>query len=1635
MKKNFHDIAVSLTESVELESDKQLSRIRSALKIEAERNPGELDVSSLALTGLTINTEALGNSEDNENETTDVDYLPLVARREMPLFLPIKTGIPVFRGKAMQIEKTLGPLTGPGGIEFWLDIFKRPLFKYEVWKADSVRPLFVLTSARLPASSLEASGYRVSLSEGTVWVLTSLIDNDAPDTAYTGFNVSDGSLKFENIPTVETADRKLIINHAIHAELKLNLKQPKAPEDSQCSAVNDVQTPDTIQIIWHHGNVTEIKIGSGEATFYQQKFLFSQYLKNYNYIAGLGVLLFEYQVKPSVWNGATLDSSLLELSETVDIDRAGWVVPVVNVGTANDLGEADGGYWMLQCAEGLQGNWIGSSGGSAVFDKTYLVIDDERFILACFQVDAPRAGISQSINLWRLTGQDDSRRVRFGMHYKENFPLVFICDSTQGDLLYLMGNSDVKLDRPFDINGQAIKFDSGIGMILLNAKAAMINFYAVALRKGLSFSGSQSLSTEPVSLALRNALLTTTAPAMVTVRGDLIADTFMDKGLLKIIYGVYSWQPILPDPYVANFACKKAGKKITHKTGKITGVTTTTVQWETPAHPLVRFDGVLGQPDNIKEKQATDFDSVGINHPECPVRPSSTQTAQGNISMIAKQAIDVRNQKQQALANLQKNLTRRLRENTQLIEGLNAVFKKNTSSFENEMLLLDVSTHQDLIGVRIRTNKANDNRLATRASFSAGTNAFFFIKGMDVIMPGRGVQVFALPQVQWEPVRTLPLDQDYVSLGYFPTPLASATDGGATVIATQSQTLVSMTPQIAVNSLVSDFQSGIPVAMMTTLPFGLKAAVILRTDSESGRDADSLEFTRPEFIDQGVKGGVQLTMRAESGAQHPNAQSAYFKGATAQLLNGVDIETGAALGISVLGGTNQPESTVESFFNNEFSPGGAIPRVPVTRFDISGYGGSNFSDWENPLGFAQATKVKFNVVVGRTALEVVKVASVLYPWGIKLTRSITIERRGGGGIIRRDSGWEATSPGIFDFRYADEDHPGTVHDSPYLFHPGLLRGLFNITRLRPAAGPIIKFTGTYGDVELAPQYFDADVKIEGLDVGENNSVFASGLLGFLQIKPVGKPLSPSDLKQLFKLQSAIGGPIDCMVNIANAGLRMRALRIEVDVADGGATAFVGVVRGMPAFRQSGAWSVIRQAGPGNPLPAQEARAVDDVQGLPVIRLRELAVPVGENMAFVPAAGPYRLADAGDLFKPDNPEFDYGFLQASSAHALLFKRLYIDAGTHELRSNLSPLFADVFARFTSKSLFPPKENAIELALNPLVLNVASGRFRLKNPVNMAAPRAPLDLSNGGLNRMRLVYDSASLFVDVQETGWSLDLQGLDIQADLFGMEKFSGTTYRVVGSDTERPQLRDITTHLHKDFEEVLAFIPGFANRGIFGPIDLNSTNGEFEIKIVTFVEKEVIVVPEPDNPQKCKVCLGFSFETNVGIEADPTTGMLEAYSGFEVGAELTAKIDAPPAPPVTFVILGLEFTVTYKKFFTGSASSEFELVAFVGYGAGKSFGSFEAEAYLAVGPVLVIEIEGGNSVVKFGGMVRMEATVDLKIVKIEIGAEFRGLFYDDQSPGGCGGMAIDYSGEVYIHVSILFFSISASYSISETDCL
>ena len=118
---------------------------------------------------------------------------------------------------------------------------------------------------------------------------------------------------------------------------------------------------------------------------------------------------------------------------------------------------------------------------------------------------------------------------------------------------------------------------------------------------------------------------------------------------------------------------------------------------------------------------------------------------------------------------------------------------------------------------------------------------------------------------------------------------------------------------------------------------------------------------------------------------------------------------------------------------------------------------------------------------------------------------------------------------------------------------------------------------------------------------------------------------------------------------------------------------------------------------------------------------------------------------------------------------------------------------------------------------------------------------------------------------------------------------------------------------------------------------------------------------------------------------------------------------------------------------TAVAFKSLEIAAYVGVGVGGSIGPFKAEAFLAAGLVFVYE----DDTAKFGGLVMLEAEVDLKIVEVGISAELKGVYYKgddpDTAPVETDVSLIDASGEVAVNVSIfLVINISASYEYQTT---
>jgi hypothetical protein len=1508
----------------------------------------------------------------------------------------------------------------------WFELFG-PTEAYTVYASGASSPALVLTEARLPRLELglhPGGSYTIEISGGTVWMLATSLDPTLPAESYLGFTVASGSLVLTNAPAL--TGQRLTLAGPLEGTLEVEPAAAEAPPSgaSECQASVTIDPPSKVAVLWGSGQPPQVKLGNGSASFAGETVKFTKYQSTIAAQPALEAVLFEYQVSPKKLDFGSLSNDLLTLEGETSI-KGGWALTLYVPSNPELPGEATGpGFYLLFPQESITARWPGLSDPVALAQAT-VTLGEGQLTLGSSHATTKETA-QDTLQLYALKDAPGASRLPLELSFgPEDFSVAYICDAEHGEALYATCAADLRIDRPIDLAGRPLAFGKASPALFgLQRREGVVSVEAIGLASALKSPGGLGRRL----LALRNALLAVTEPAMFLLRGELSAQNTVDAGRLDLLLGSEGWLPILPDPYVSNI-----GRGVRGSLGEraLTRITIAQCVWQEPEYPVLSFHGILPAPATSPAEAPEGAPRALPQGEDQVVVPTQTQqgsTLQGQERLTARltgaeaPAVSVSEQRNSELALQERQLS-----------AIQALARETIPDLGEGLRLLDVSTNKDLLGVEIGAEVADKpSPTAAALQVSASGAATFALEGMEVCTPASNLRVFTLPQVQWEPVRTLDIDQDLAHIGFFPTPLASATDGGATVFGVRSTRLVPAIPDIAVDAALEEFTGGRSLGMLTTLPFGIKALLTLRPkESAGGRPPDSISRNQPDFSTQALRGGAQLALVAESGPSL-GPMSSSFEGATLQLLNGVSLESGAPLNISVLGNPIEPTEGVQRIFNDEFGPSSEHRRVPVTRLDISGYGESTFSEWLHPsAAYAQTAKAQFEVLVGRAALEVIKVASILYPWGIRLTRTVTIERTAGAGVIRRDSGWQASSPGVFNFP------PGESVGAPYLVEPGLLQGLFNVRNIRPTGGLPVEFIAKESgkQVVLTPKYFDADAHIDGLEGSE--ALPALGLLGFLQVEPVGERLGEGDLAALIEQQGPIGGPVDGTVQIGRSGFRLRATRIEVGSStdpESSRPELVGVLRGAPIFHQDGAWSSIRRPGPGNSHGEGEAVGVDGVRGVPVVREGKL---VGESATEVDvgAPGEYRFADPADLHEPESPQFEYGFMQISPAHAFLFPRPHIKEGIAELSTRSVPYVADVYARMTAKGAFPLAANAVQLPENALLVD-PSGAFRLRDAVDITAPRPPLILASNGSDVVQIDYSEARLQTNLEAGRWSLDFTDMKLWSDLLGIKKFAGWSSDLQAGTDRKPLIENINTLMASELQSALSFLQALSSPPTLAPVDLSATNGVSETQLSVIIS----VFFEPI-PKKLKIALGVKGQ--LGWEHAPAgvptpempTAPTETVSGAVLlWAQIEGKI---PITGVFFLLLGAQLQVGAKFLISEKAevpegtSSEavtvphkpslvfdLEVKAFVGVGMSAGI----VEGSLSIGVAIVIEA----AVVKVGPLVLLQAEVDLKIIKIEVSGEFKGLFFEESSNTMC-----EWGGTVEINVSICFIGIHFGLELSE----
>ncbi len=639
--------------------------------------------------------------------------------------------------------------------------------------------------------------------------------------------------------------------------------------------------------------------------------------------------------------------------------------------------------------------------------------------------------------------------------------------------------------------------------------------------------------------------------------------------------------------------------------------------------------------------------------------------------------------------------------------------------------LLDVSSNADQMGVSFgqafraeRDPHGDTNLRAVNVEMNtagAGSALPLQISNLDVVAVASYLRALTLPQVSWEPIFNIPLEIEgspdpLDTITVTPGILVYDNDGEPTRIFSQSPYFVPITPKSVTKHFLKEFDdedNPRNLGSIFTLPF---AMVALASFEKEGANKSKLSMHRPRF-DQ-IRGGLQI--KTEALSTYSDKESNSFPGITGQLDNnmkwflmGLPI-TGSTLGLNV-----------KDIFNKVM--GIQKKKVPVEKIEFSGYGASMFSDWRNTgATVADVSQAKFNVLVGRTAHEVVQVRSVMYmKTGIvHVVRTITLMRSPNGYVFRSDSGWKAESDAFYQHDYKIDFGGSDQREvlQTYEFHPGAVLGVSNVREIKdyPDAGrftssftiretgldvaltkptpahwhPVFNSLGSLDEqipVELQAVVFDGDVHFKSVTSGgvpagkpDEFKVQSRKMLGYVQLAPSAVLIPPRVLAELLNFQKgSLGGAINCIIDVARSKQRMRLVRSDLNPARdaAGKQIFVSAARGSLILPKDGSWSMVkRNTDTGDVQPVEEGQSVPLIQ---------------QNNATT-----FKISDPGDVVV-NASKVAFGVLQSTGTQKLLFDTPQFEPNVEKLKS-AQTYFADPYKLLNAKSVFPNIKNAMALS---------------------------------------------------------------------------------------------------------------------------------------------------------------------------------------------------------------------------------------------------------------------------------------------------------------------------------------------------
>jgi hypothetical protein len=1117
------------------------------------------------------------------------------------------SGVPPW-ARGAQVLDSLGPFEDTTGALHWVDLI--PITSSEPLAFSGAAPCAVVPVRSI---AIEGGGLphetpgpltELALGTGSVWILASLLGAGFPAGEFTGFRILGGTLSSTEALAAEASGYAVPIGATL--TLTMSLAPPAAATAASVvgpdAAAATFSPPPEVTVVIDASTAAFTAVGASQAGAYGTALTLSWTGQSPTAAATPPAVLVPVTPSTDSFEFTDVASTVLRPSEAAPITEAAWALPLTAT-TVAALPEAAGpGACLLTLGAGAA--VAADVAGDPAVSEMIVEIGAGSLLIVAESAGPPTA---TSFTLWPEASPSTlDATVQFDTSAGSMF--VFLA-SVGGELLLVQGGVVAHLDRPLTTAGSRVPFAS-------RSATAIVLHLPQSTLVGIT-ARSPDVGDAGVSLALENALIEAQAPALFAVIGRL-ADGGFEAATVGLAFALEWLLPTLPDPYASSFdpidVRRQAGSRVE-------GLLLTRTRWVAP-HPPVMACSLL---------------TADASSP-APTLSAAAGTTASAASLGSQATIDTQAAPDELTAES---------------------VREPTIPVLTTLALLDLSTNVDLFGVAVAPavsalalqdgGRATDT---TRGADGDGELAapLFGVEGMNLALNGGIVATFALPQVSWEPIESTTTPADPAG----PTgPIFSPdTDGLPLIVAAPDvQRLVAFAPQPVLSSTIELVAAGAPFAAVFSLPFGLNSLIIQPNQApegdgdQSGFIAEGGTFERlsPAFAlsaaDE-LTGSVALTVTPaqidEAGAD-PR-----FPGGTA---------TFGAYGASVL------NDSVASIFDGEFDVF-ATPRppdsgVPLARIDFSGYGASIFSEWIDPSQSDQPgiIKAQFEVNRGRTLLEVIVARSIIYPYGIRVVRTITMQRQNAGWIKRTDSGWQAATPGQFQFELI----PATQ------FHLGPLTGVFNVRNIREQ-GPEVS-TNVTGAITYQQVVFDADLGIaSGLEVRSGAFVksvahvslpqtlaASQGVLGWVQISDAVDPAA-RDLAALIDGH----GPFTPAVSFSaeaggfggGTGTVLRCSAFEVAVAStGGDSAnpsFAVALHGAPLIPRGGGWSMgVRRFSQGSPTALAE----------------DLPVPLVRNND---SADLWHLAAAADVLSLTAPRSYYSLMHATGTNTVLFEAPRIPA---------------------------------------------------------------------------------------------------------------------------------------------------------------------------------------------------------------------------------------------------------------------------------------------------------------------------------------------------------------------------------------